>query len=147
MSYSGSILFTILRTHFRCVNTCNFIKFSVYAKLLETLINSVLERCSIQIIRCHLIYVIIQPVRIQVIAMRSPGQHWFLLWIVVRIIILRNLWIQSFPQISLILGIQCHSIILRMSHYKDLTSILRHAKINSCFFRICKNCNSVIFFQ
>lgn len=77
--------------------------------------------------------------------MCSPGQHWFLLWIVVRIIILRNLWIQSFSHISLILGIQCHSIILRMSHYKDLTSILRHAKINSCFFRICKNCDSVIF--
>nr|DAI50695.1 MAG TPA: hypothetical protein [Bacteriophage sp.] len=48
-------------------------KFSVYAKLLETLINSVLERCSIQIIRCHLIYII----SLQSLVQNAPKTLYF----------------------------------------------------------------------
>lgn len=48
-------------------------------------------RCSVQIIRRYLIYIIIEPVRIQVVRCGSPGQKWLVLRIILFIIILRNI--------------------------------------------------------
>lgn len=52
-------------------------------------------RCSIQIIRRCLIYVIVHPVRIQVIRMGAPCKHRLIIRVVIRIIVLGNLRIHS----------------------------------------------------
>ena len=96
-----------------------------------------------QIRRC-LIYIIIQPVRINVICMRSPDQFRFLIRIVVRIIIHRHLNIQTFAQIPLIFRIQCHSVIFRMSHHKNLTTFLCHTEEKPRLFGICQYRQSLI---
>ena len=64
-----------------------------------------LKWCSIQIIWCCLVNVIIQPVRIKIIRMRAPHQCRFVLWIIMWIIVLWKCNLQSFSLITLILSI------------------------------------------
>ena len=47
-------------------------------------------RCPVQVIRSTLVYVVIQPVRIQIVGMGSPGKEWFVVWIVIFVIVLRD---------------------------------------------------------
>ena len=50
----------------------------------------------------------------------------------------------SFRLIPLIFLIQCHPVILRMTHYKNLPSILCHDKKYTRFFRFCENHKSFV---
>ena len=73
------------------------------------------QRLLIPLIRCELINVIIEPIRIQSIRVASPLLHWFLFWIVVRVIVHRNLWIKSLGEVSVVLLVKGQHVILRMS--------------------------------
>lgn len=53
------------------------------------------RRFPLQIIRRHLINVIIQPIRIKIIAMRAPLEARLIFGIVIRIIVSRNMYWKS----------------------------------------------------
>ena len=95
---------------------------------------------SPHIIRGCLVNIVIQPVCIHTVTMCSPCKKWLLCAVIV--------WDNNSPafsigspfaQIPLILLIQCHPVVLRMSHHKNLSSILCHDKVCSCLFRLCQN--------
>ena len=68
-------------------------------------------RCPVQIIRSTLVYVIIQPVRIQVVGMGPPGEEWFVVWIVIFVIVLRDFNRQTLGKVSFIFAIQSHAVV------------------------------------
>ena len=90
------------------------------------------KRRTLQVIRCHLIYVIIQPVRIQIIRMRPPSKERLILRVVALIIILRNFYRQPFLQIPFIFPVKRHPVILRVPHHEDLPPVLCHGKEKPC---------------
>ena len=85
-------------------------------------ISRVLNPLFRPVVRSLLVHVIIEPVRIKRIRMTPPGSHGLLCRIVIRIIVDRNIRIQSLAQVTMILGIQCQDIVLRMSCYEDILS-------------------------
>ena len=91
-------------------------------------------RCPVQVIRSTLVYVIIQPVRIQVVGMGPPGEEWFVVWIVIFVIVLRDFNRQTLGKVSFIFAIQSHAVVFRMSHNKDFTSSLCHCKEQTSLF-------------
>lgn len=107
-------------------------------ELMLTLISYSLNfpeiRCPVQVIRSTLVYVIIQPVRIQVVGMGPPGEEWFVVWIVIFVIVLRDFNRQTLGKVSLIFAIQSHAVVFRMSHNKDFTSSLCHCKEQTSLF-------------
>ena len=60
--------------------------------------------------------------------MGSPGKQRLVVRVVIRIIIFRKIDRKPFSEISLIFSIECHTVILRMSHNKNLTAIVCHCK-------------------
>ena len=60
--------------------------------------------------------------------MGSPGEHRLVLRVIIRVIVLRDLRIESPSHISLIFRIQRHAVIFRMAHNEYLPSFLRHAE-------------------
>ena len=73
------------------------------------------HRLLIPLIRCELINVIIEPIRIQSIRVASPLLHWFLFRVVVWIIVHRNLWIQALAKVSVVLLVKGQHVVLRVS--------------------------------
>ena len=71
--------------------------------------------------------------------MSSPEKQRSVFRIIIFVIILRKIDLKSLSYISLIFSIQCHTVIFRMSHDKNLTSPLRHCKKKPRLLRFCKN--------
>lgn len=94
-------------------------------ELMLTLISYSLNfpeiRCPVQVIRSTLVYVIIQPVRIQVVGMGPPGEEWFVVWIVIFVIVLRDFNRQTLGKVSLIFAIK----VTRSYSGCPITKILR----------------------
>ncbi len=79
--------------------------------------------------------------------MRPPDQVRLVVRVISRIIIDRHLNLQPFPQIPFILAVQCHPVILRMPHDKDLPSFLCHAQKDPCLLGIRQDHHALILFQ
>lgn len=83
-----------------------------------------------------LVYVIIQPIGIQVIAVGSPQQVRPSGTVVIRIIILWHLDGQSLFLVPHILIMQRIPVIFRMPHNKNLPAVSRHGEQDACLFRL-----------
>ena len=66
--------------------------------------------------------------------MGPPGEEWFVVWIVIFVIVLRDFNRQTLGKVSLIFAIQSHAVVFRMSHNKDFTSSLCHCKEQTSLF-------------
>ena len=115
---------------------------ATYVKFLLPSIkrNTAKIRCSHQVERSTLVYVIIQPVCIQVVRMCSPHKERSVFRVVVFVIILRDFDGQVFADITFVLTVKSHTIIFRMSHYKDLAAAVCHCKEKPCFIGFSKHC-------
>ena len=84
------------------------------------------------LIRCELINVIIEPIRIQSIRVASPLLHWFVFRVVVRVIVHRDLWIKSLGEVSVVLLVKGQHVILRMSCDKYVLAAITDYEVWSC---------------
>ena len=69
-----------------------------------------------------------------------PGEEWFVVWIVIFVIVLRDFNRQTLGKVSLIFAIQSHAVVFRMSHNKDFTSSLCHCKEQTSLFAFRQDC-------
>lgn len=90
-----------------------------------------LEGRPYQIIGRRLVHVVIQPVGIEVVCRRPPGEERPVCRIVVRIVVFRQVDGKSLTQIPFILPVQRYPVVFRMAHHKDLPSVLRHGEKQS----------------
>ena len=72
--------------------------------------------------------------------MCSPHKERSVFRVVVFVIILRDFDGQVFADITFVLTIKSHTIIFRMSHYKDLAAAVCHCKEKPCFIGFSKHC-------
>lgn len=124
-----------IRDLFRCPQTFKYRNFLISRCHLKYS----LKRRTVQIVGSCLVNVIIEPVCIQIVCMGTPEEQRLIFRIVVGIVSLGQVNRQSFPR-SLVFTVQGYSVILRMSHNKNLSSLFCHSKKNACFFRFCENC-------
>ncbi len=78
-----------------------------------------------------LIYVIIEPVGIQVVGVAPPDKIRLVVGIIARTTVHGKLDIKPFDLVSPLLGIKGESVILSMAHGKYLASGFVHAKEHS----------------
>ena len=72
--------------------------------------------------------------------MCSPHKERSVFRVVVFVIILRDFDGQVFADITFVLTVKSHTIIFRMSHYKDLAATVCHCKEKPCFIGFSKHC-------
>ena len=83
------------------------------------------------VVRCCLIYEIVQPVGKKQIGVRPPGNYRLLARIVIREIVFRNVNFKSLLLIAKVFVFQRILVILRMSRDKDLLALACGNGINS----------------
>lgn len=93
--------------------------------------HSLFQGIFLQLIRSHLVHVIIQPVGVKIIAVGSPLQIRLFRVVIPRIIVLGNLDGKSLVFIPLIFVVKRIPVVLRMSHDINLLSALCHAQQHS----------------
>ena len=105
------------------------------------------HRLLIPLIRCELINVIIEPIRIQSVRVASPLLHWFLFRVVVRVIIHWDLWIQALGEVSVVLLVKGQHVILRMSCDKYVLATVTDYEVRTCHVRLGYNLKVLIVYN
>ena len=77
----------------------------------------------VQVIRCKLIYIVVEPVAVKQIAVRPPFQKRLLFRVIVREIVDRDRRSKPLSGVSCLLVAQCVAVIFRMSHNEDPSSV------------------------
>ena len=77
----------------------------------------------VEVIRRQLVYIVIEPVAVQEIAVRPPFQKRFLFRIVIGEVIYRDCRSKSFSSISGVLVPESVAVVFRMSHNEDLSPV------------------------
>lgn len=93
---------------------------------------TVLERRSVQIIRCCLIDIIIEPVGEQKVSMASPVEQWTLGHVVVGEVVLRDGGIQALFHVAEIFVGNGFAIIFQMTGDKELPAVVPGDQVYAC---------------
>ncbi len=89
-----------------------------------------------QIVWCNLVDIIVKPVSKQQIAVAPPGGARFVLRVVLRKIVVRNLWIQTGFHIAEIFACRGIGIVLRVAGNKGDALIFAGKQIRIALFRL-----------
>ena len=93
---------------------------------------------------CDLIYIVIQPVCIDIVGMSSPGEQRLVVRIVIRIIVVRDMDRKTLGLIASEFLIESQSVIFRVTHHIDLPSLIGHNEKSSCFVGFGKDRQSAV---
>ena len=75
-------------------------------------------------IGCHLVDIIVQPVRVQCVRHISPGERRAPARIIVLVIMQRKLRVLAPPHVAPIFAVQGHAVVLRVTLHENLPPLL-----------------------